>query len=296
LKSLDTCHVQPEELRIGFYHGPLIIVPIIEKYFQNSTFFKSTGDGMMIVLSVDESNVKEVVANAVLTSFQLVTDFGSLCKNQPVFNFEVPDRIGIGVARGPATRLESEDKILDYSGNTLNLAARLMDLARPTGVVLDSSVGIELVPREIATKLSKKTGYLRGVAEIDPVTVYYDKQMTDIPETFQLPLEGTWVTEEDTLSLKRFDHIAKEAEKYIFSLKEEPLSADKVTVEVHYGLGKGDYAVDPFKGFEYTKVRGAPEIFIDCNSLAGLVTKRRLPKHVRGFTLVVRYPYRHIKH
>jgi len=53
-----------------------------------------------------------------------------------MLNFETPRR-SVLYRAGPATKLVSQDRTLDYSGRPLNLAARLMDFARPSGVVLD---------------------------------------------------------------------------------------------------------------------------------------------------------------
>ena len=50
-----------------------------------------------------------------------------------MITFELPPDIGIGVARGSATRISTQDGILDYSGRPLNLAARLVNFARPRG-------------------------------------------------------------------------------------------------------------------------------------------------------------------
>lgn len=92
---------------------------IIEQYFPNPAFFKSPGDGLLIVLSCNESNILDLVPNAVSTCLKLIEEFKSFFEKDHLVNFPVPNRIGIGIARGPVTRLESEGKILDYSGNTL---------------------------------------------------------------------------------------------------------------------------------------------------------------------------------
>ena len=65
----------------------------------------------------------------------LVEAFGQITANDFMINFPVPQRLGVGVARGTATRLASGGQVLDYTGRCLNLAARLMDKARPYGVV-----------------------------------------------------------------------------------------------------------------------------------------------------------------
>ena len=60
----------------------------------------------------------------------------------------------IGISRGTVCRLVSKGKTLDYSGRVVNLASRLMDDARPSGVVFDASVGIDLLSEEQAKLLN----------------------------------------------------------------------------------------------------------------------------------------------
>lgn len=113
-----------------------VYLNIVDEYFPDSAFFKPTGDGLVIVRHFDRSNLGDEVTSAISTSLRLVEAFPHLTERDPMVNFEVPTSLGVGIARGAATRLASGDLTLDYSGRPLNLAARLMDLARPRGVVL----------------------------------------------------------------------------------------------------------------------------------------------------------------
>jgi len=63
-------------------------------------------------------------------------------------NFPTPDKIGIGITRGSVCCIMSGSKILDYSGRNLNLASRLMEMARPSGIVFDESFGLDLLSDE----------------------------------------------------------------------------------------------------------------------------------------------------
>jgi len=99
-----------------------------------------------------------------------------------VVRFEVPKKIGIGLSSGTVCRLVSGDnKTLDYSGKTLNLASRLMEFARPSGVVFDSSVGIELLPPELGELFVKDKVCVRGIEDKLPVVIYHTKDTVILP-------------------------------------------------------------------------------------------------------------------
>lgn len=126
-----------------------VYIKMLEEYYPNATFFKLTGDGLLMVFSyADDNSLKAVVASVFESSFRLVDDFGTLTASDPMVNFEVPDRVGLGIARGAASRIYAGKKTLDYSGRVLNLASRLMNLARPTGIVVDGAFDATLLPPE----------------------------------------------------------------------------------------------------------------------------------------------------
>ena len=98
---------------------------IIAEYFADATFYKSTGDGLMVVVSYQHSSdVKATIAHVFEKCQEILTAFQNFSADEPRVNFAVPNRIGIGIARGSGCKLESEGKTLDYSGHVLNLAAQ----------------------------------------------------------------------------------------------------------------------------------------------------------------------------
>ena len=104
---------------------------LLDDFFPDASYFKPTGDGLMIISDIDDANIAETTRGTLTTSLRLVQEFPRLFERDPMINFPTPERLGIGIARGAASRLFVEGQTLDYSGRTLNLAARLMDLARP---------------------------------------------------------------------------------------------------------------------------------------------------------------------
>lgn len=73
-------------------------------------------------------------------------------------------------------------KILDYSGQLINLAARLQDLARPKGIVLDGSFGVNLLSRELQDIFVPSQAFVRGIAETHPRDIYIWKDYVQISE------------------------------------------------------------------------------------------------------------------
>ena len=109
---------------------------LIKDYFPNAAFVKPTGDGLLMTFIYNENTLNEVAKQVIETCLKVLDDFPTLCKDDPMINFRVPDALGIGIARGTACCLFSGEETLDYSGHLLNLASRLNDLARPSGIVI----------------------------------------------------------------------------------------------------------------------------------------------------------------
>jgi class 3 adenylate cyclase len=124
--------------------------------FPDAVFFKPTGDGLLLIheLPVNAQQVPEIVSSILVRSLALVESFGQITSDDFMINFPVPQKLGVGVARGSATRLVSDGGVLDYTGRCLNLAARLMDKARPSGVVFADSHAKYLLTPELALRFS----------------------------------------------------------------------------------------------------------------------------------------------
>lgn len=157
-----------------------------------------------------------------------------------MINYQTPTNLGIGLARGSACRIYSGEKILDYSGRILNLASRLMDIARPSGIVFDSSFGYDLLQDKIKELFSSDDNvYLRSVAEKTPMTIYFTKEYTIISDYNKTPIiDYKWKTElfETHSSYYRniYQRTPKELIKY--ALDKEPVSPDRITLEMHIPL------------------------------------------------------------
>jgi class 3 adenylate cyclase len=216
---------------------------ILDDYFPKADFFKPTGDGLLILRRYERESLTEATREAVETSIKLVKDFPSITENDPMVNFEVPGELGVGLARGAATAIISGEKTLDYTGRPLNLAARLMDLARPAGVVFDDTLGVDLLTAAIQEQFSKEEVYVKGIAEDDPIAVYYLKGCTDIPDYNKAPMNRlTQFTEaKETLSLKELEERAN----YLHPLTHEPAKRDEIIAHLRYPDVRKDKSKHP---------------------------------------------------
>jgi class 3 adenylate cyclase len=207
-----------------------IYVKILDEYFPAASFFKPTGDGLLIVLDYDDTSLSDVVNGAVRESVRLINEFPTLTSDDPMVNFEVPAGLGIGISRGAATALISDDKILDYSGRPLNLASRLMDLARPRGVVYSSSLDGGVINNEIADKFSEEQVYIKGIAEDTPMDVYILAETVQLAPVNKRPLNKyEWKTlPDDEISFKKL----QERGSYLHILPVEPALIDDIRVHV----------------------------------------------------------------
>ena len=207
-----------------------VYLKILNDYFKNASFYKPTGDGLIIIVPYDRENLRDIANSTTSTCLNLLENFGSLCNEDPMVNFPTPQKIGIGLTRGSVCCITSEDKILDYSGRKLNLASRLMDLARPSGIVLDDSFGLDLLKDETKELFAEDNVYVRGVAEENPIKIYYTRQYTLIPDSYKEPLkEPVWQTDRREYIFEKFKRMKPNLE---ISLTKKPLDISKITVRI----------------------------------------------------------------
>ena len=122
--------------------------------------------------------------------FQCLVEFPGICAGDPMINFKTPENIGFGIARGTACYLYSKDQIIDYSGQRLNLCSRLMDLARPSGIVIDDHFLHEIIAEDLIDTFVEKEIYIRGIAEEKSYKIFYLEDYVTIPDEFLSPLKG----------------------------------------------------------------------------------------------------------
>jgi class 3 adenylate cyclase len=129
-----------------------------------TTFAKELGDGVMMVWIAEQGSITDIsvdeITGLAIVSQEIVKRFFDLSADFAPEKYHV----GIGIAIGSFQRLLYRDKTnptlfryRDYTGGTINLAARLESLSRPNGVTICFN----------ALPLNKKKEIIAGIAAQD---------------------------------------------------------------------------------------------------------------------------------
>jgi len=203
---------------------------LIEEYFPNASFFKPTGDGLLITIPYTEKDVQENVAETINTCLRVLKDFPSFCTGDPMIRFGVPTEIGIGVSMGPACQVVSDGKTLDYCGRALNLASRLMDFARPSGLVFDESLDVNLLDPELLQPFLQDRVYLKGLAENKPIDIYHTPD-TKIDDRSRQPIHRPREIQR-AMTLRKIKQSLNVAPRIRFTLPSEPKTVEQIEMWV----------------------------------------------------------------
>jgi class 3 adenylate cyclase len=206
---------------------------ILKSYFPDVDFFKPTGDGLLLIheLPPESPNVPTVISSILNRCISLVGHFEDIAADDFMVNFDVPQLLGVGVARGSATRLVSGNLVLDYTGRCLNLAARLMDKARPFGVVFADRRAEQLMEPETAMHFSEDEVCIRGISEQDPISIFVTDEVFINPADREPMLDSSHIWgSETTLSVEEIRGIST----YGFYLPRQPHSFEVAGVHVQH--------------------------------------------------------------
>ena len=260
-----------------------VYMKLIDSYFNFASFYKSTGDGLLLTIPFNESNLKEMAQKTVASCIACHTEFGNICNNDPMIYFKVPDKIGIGIARGTACCLVSGETIIDYSGRLLNLTSRLTDLARSSGIVIDQSLGINLLDKNTRNNFKGQDVYLDGIAEEEPIRVYFTKEFTTIPKRNTEPIASKrWRHVED---IKPFRDLLK-LEKFEYPLESEAASVEDIKVIVQHPsviegkVSKKYVQFTQFKDFSYAVMAGKPKLWLDYTKLCEELKRNQVKENM----------------
>jgi class 3 adenylate cyclase len=160
-----------------------------------TTFAKELGDGVMMVWIAEQASITDIsvdeITGLAFASQEIVKRFFDLSADFAPEKYHV----GIGIAIGSFQRLLYRDKVnpamfryRDYTGGTINLAARLEGLSRPNGVTLCFN----------ALPLNKKKEIVERLSGQDFKEATHDIRGLGKTKVFQwkLNLEEPVVTEE----------------------------------------------------------------------------------------------------
>jgi len=147
---------------------------LLRDYFTEAVFAKPAGDGVLLIFSYSEKTLTSVAENVISNCLKVVKDFPTMFDGDPMINFEVPQKVGFGIARGTAFCLYAGKHIVDYSGQVLNLSSRLNSLAKPQGIIIDGAFQINLLKKELKEQFTEDAGvYIRGIFERKPTKIFY---------------------------------------------------------------------------------------------------------------------------
>ena len=251
---------------------------LMDEYFPQALFAKPTGDGLLIASPYEQRSLAEAANHALKTCQRLHQAFPSLVDDS-ILNIKKPKKIGIGLSRGVAFRIVANGETLDYSGRVLNRASRLMSLARPSGIVFDCEylAGLAL-PTDLDKTFSKSKVWLWGMAERDPIEIYYSRAYgTRIPHTYRKRLDvRKWATERAFWPLGSIEASIKADTSVSFRLAWEPGDPDEIAVAVLYtkALQKRWNCIDlilPSTYFYYDIVGGEPRVSFHAEPLVELL-------------------------
>lgn len=275
-----------------------VYLRIIEEYFQFACYFKPTGDGLLIVTEYDANSLKEMANEVIEASLRLLEDFPELCKSDPMVYFKTPNQIGIGISRGAACCISSENETLDYAGKAINLASRLTNIARPSGIVFDADFNKNLLSENNLKPFSEESIFnIRGIAENSSIKICFTKQYTIIPSVLKKPTEEPkWVkqTYEDSIgTLKKM--LSSDIAVTCLNLAENPCDPSQIRLRISIDR-KTPKGLIPFwdlttesPGVSYQKIGPNSSVEVSLDTLMERLTKHK-PKNETKVSYVVYYP------
>lgn len=269
---------------------------MIDRHFGGAAFYKLTGDGMLVLFRYERDTLQGVVQSTVAAALRLIEDFSTICDDDPMINFDVPKELGIGLARGAATALVSGETVLDYSGRPLNLASRLMDLARPRGVVMDESIGLALLDKDTVARFTREEVYVKGIADDDPIPVYLVEEWTEIPDFNRAPIGRTRKVDQRLETKIPFRRVC---EMYTFrhELNEAPVRPDDLMVRITAPCVKANGArhatmfTEEQWPAEYVELGGKHFVRLDYERVVATLSKRGM-KSTWPVTITAEYAVR----
>lgn len=151
-----------------------------KEYFKGAGFYKPTGDGLLIIYNYNRDSVVDVTKDVLENCVRCVREYPGFLLGDDMINFKIPDSIGIGVARGSATRLKDEFGVFDYSGKIINLSAKLNNIARPSGIAVSGDCYNDIleIKDEEGPVFNVQKVNVQGIEEAQ--VVYYSREVDPI--------------------------------------------------------------------------------------------------------------------
>jgi len=249
---------------------------LLTSYFPFAVYAKPTGDGLLLVFPYDEKSLDGASGAVFDACFQCLHDFPNMFSDDPMINFGTPDKLGFGVSRGPVCCLYSGSEVIDYSGRFLNLASRLMDLARPSGIVVDANYGKGLIPEGYQCHFCEANVYIRGIAETTPVKILYSSPEVEIGSSALYPLTEPRASSDE--HKMKVSHLMKLSGNFRLELTSEAFSSDGVHTTVRFANPKMPkfYKSRNLAKSQYGKDSKGPHCTISIDELKAIVSQEKI--------------------
>lgn len=157
----------------GFIDG---FYKILDEHFPDRPL-KKLGDGAMIVKKIEEPVTSELVVGILEESLDKIKhvegEFGKLCNDfSELRGYRTDLRLGWGLVRGVVKTLDDNE---DFIGANINKCARLCDIARPFGIVIERD-NFPNLPHNSQYNFVKQIRKLEGI--VDDVNVWVTSEIS----------------------------------------------------------------------------------------------------------------------
>lgn len=255
---------------------------LIDNYFDKANFIKPTGDGLLMTFPYNDKTLQATATYVIQAIMRCLNEFPSMLEGDPMINFPVPENIGFGVARGTACCLQSRNTIIDYSGHLLNLAARLTELARPSGIVIDAGFQKKIIPPEYKDRFGDAEVFIRSIAESVPIPVFILSDSVKLPKQALEPIDAKrWMTHR---RIFKVPELRKLGQYFRIGLPSKADKDEPIKVSLNYPMMRGGHIVQGYRHFlefkGYTMLYEHDQTFVraDLYKAADILKKVKVPR------------------
>ena len=219
--------------------NPLVVNKLIKDFYlyllgthyEKACYLKLVGDGLLFIFKHTISNKVSLPNTIIRASYKIIKEFPKRCEKNKLTNEELPTEIGVGISPGMAIRLFCGTKTLDYIGDCVNVAARLNNLARPKGIVIDSRINDKMIPTNLISHFKKHKIYVPGISE-DKGQIIYASSNVILPKHALSPMTS-YTKKRERIEYDKED-IMNSGQSIDIRLHRKPLSAESISITFIY--------------------------------------------------------------
>lgn len=164
-----------------FQHSPELVIDFyndLRDIFSDFEF-KALGDGGFLVKEIPDrlkkTDIKKLINNFLIKIKKVNVQFEKSCKDFHTSRGHPTNlSLGWGLTRGAVNKLKGED--IEYIGSNINKAARLCNIARPNGIVIDK-YDFDVIPKITGFNFHFQKRKLKSINE--PIDVMVTDEIFD---------------------------------------------------------------------------------------------------------------------